>query len=83
MSERCYRIVREFDRVPWPGENGGHLVIWRRTVRSGLTLEEARRHCADPETASDTATGGAARRISRRCGGARWRDTYTTMRGIR
>ena len=75
MAER-FKIIREFWRMPRPGENGGHLVIWRRTVRHGLTLAEAQAWCQDPETCSDTATMPQARRITRRAG-AHWRDTYT------
>ena len=60
-----YRIIREY------------LDSNRRarTIRRGLTLDEAQSHCRDPETASSTATGLAARRITRRCGP--WRDTYS------
>ena len=31
-------------------------VLNGRVIRSGLTLEEAREHCNDPETSSNTAT---------------------------
>ena len=47
-----------------------------RTIKSGLTLEEARRHCNNPETSSSTATGPYARRISKRANGDRWFDGY-------
>lgn len=33
-----------------------------RTIKTGLTLEEAQEHCSDPETSSSTATGADARR---------------------
>lgn len=33
-----------------------------RTIRRGLTLEQAQAHCRNPETSSRTATGTAARR---------------------
>ncbi len=39
-----YKIVRHYFRTDQK----------RRTVKSGLTLEEARAHCADPETSSST-----------------------------
>jgi hypothetical protein len=31
-----------------------------RIIKSGLTLEEAKAHCADPETSSRTCTGSKA-----------------------
>lgn len=38
-----------------------------RTVKRGLTLEEAQKHCKDPETSSRTATGSRERaRTTRR-----------------
>ena len=51
-----YKIVRFFF-------NGGS-----RTIRRGLTLEEAQKHCSDPETSSYTATKPAARARTRRMG---------------
>lgn len=45
-----------------------------RRILSNVSLEEARRHCADPETSSRTATSPAARRRTRRCGA--WFDGY-------
>lgn len=59
-----YRIMR-FYRDGYPR---------RRTVRTGLTLEAAQAHCADPETSSSTATGAAARRRTRQRGP--WFDGY-------
>lgn len=41
-----YKIVRSFFR-------GGS-----ETIKEGLTLEEAREHCRDPETSSRTASMG-------------------------
>jgi hypothetical protein len=55
----------------------GHLRTRTTTVRTGLSLEEAQAHCQDPETAGQTATGAAARRISKRLGTSDWRDQYT------
>ena len=46
----------------------------RRVIRRGMTLEEARAHCADPETSSSTATSAAARRRTRERGP--WFDGY-------
>jgi len=45
-----YKIVRHYMR----GRNV--------TLKKGLTLEEAQRHCSDPETSSRTATKFAGRR---------------------
>lgn len=61
-----YRIVRFYqDTLHDPPE-----VIWR-----GLTLEQAREHCQNPETHSDTATSPLAREISERHPGM-WFDSY-------
>ena len=58
-----YKIVRRYfkDRRPY-------------TVKRGLTLEEARAHCSDPETSSSTCERyeGVAR--TKRCGP--WFDGY-------
>lgn len=45
-----------------------------KTIKRGLTLEQAQAHCANPETSSSTATSAAARRITARRG--RWFDGY-------
>lgn len=45
-----------------------------RVVARGLTLEEAQRHCKDPETSSRTATSAAARKRTRTYGP--WFDGY-------
>ena len=70
-----YKIVRQYMAQPKPGQ-GGHTRCWKRTIKTGLTLEQAQAHCQDPETSSSTATGAAARRITRRAGGAQWFDGY-------
>ena len=49
--------------------------ISKRTIQTGLTLEEAQGHCNDPETSSSTAIGAKAARITRRNG--QWFDGYT------
>lgn len=43
-----YKIVRHYQN--------GH----KRTLKTGLTLDQARQHCRDPETSSRTATSKAA-----------------------
>ena len=58
-----YKIVRFFFR-------GG-----RRTITTGLTLEEAQAHCRDKETSSSTATSAKARRYTAQRG--QWFDGYT------
>jgi hypothetical protein len=57
-----YKIVRHY--------YDGHA----RTVRTGLTLDEAQAHCRDPETSSSTCTGAAGRRRTRERGP--WFDGY-------
>ena len=49
----------------------------RRTIETGLTLEEAQAHCSDPETSSSTATSARARAVTRRNGP--WFDGYQKM----
>ncbi len=46
-----------------------------RTLRTGLTLVEARTYLQNPETSSKTATGSAARKRTVRHGA--WFDGYT------
>lgn len=60
-----YKIVRSFF-------NGKRS---KRVIKTGLTLEEARAHCNDPETSSRTATSAKARRYTARNGP--WFDGYT------
>lgn len=57
-----YKIVRMYFR----GE--------RKTIKTGLTLEQAQAHCSDPETSSRTATSGKARRRTAEHGP--WFDGY-------
>jgi hypothetical protein len=60
---RSYRIIRHYFRSD------------HRTIRTGLTLWEARKHCNDPETSSNRCTSAAGRRRTRRMGA--WFDGYT------
>jgi hypothetical protein len=60
----AYKVVRMFQR-------DGH---GKRTIKSGLTLEEAQAHCRDPQTSSSTATGAKARRYTEQHGP--WFDGY-------
>lgn len=64
MAER-YKIVRMyFNSDRWP----------RRTVKRGLTLEEAQAHCQDPDTSSKTCTTSVGRR--RTAARGPWFDGY-------
>lgn len=60
-----YRIVRMYfsDDIP------------SRTIKRGLTLEQAQAHCNDPETSSSTCTNKTGRARTRRIGP--WFDGYT------
>jgi hypothetical protein len=60
--EMSYKIVRMFFK-------GG-----KRTIKTGLTLEQAQKHCSDPETSSKTATKYAARKRTEMRGP--WFDGY-------
>ena len=59
-----YRIVRMFQNRDKRS----------RTVRRGLTLEEAQAHCADPQTSSRTCTNATGERRTRLHGP--WFDGY-------
>lgn len=59
-----YKVVRFY-------RDGGRR---RRTIKTGLTLEEAQTHCKDPETSSSTCTGAVGRRRTREVGA--WFDGY-------
>lgn len=62
MPSDTYRIVRNYFR-------GGS-----RTIKTGLTLEEAQEHCRDPETSSRTCK--KAENISRTEMRGPWFDGY-------
>ena len=59
-----YKIVRHYQRD----------ITTRRTIKTGLTLEQAQAHCADPETSSSTAVSYKARKRTERYGP--WFDGY-------
>jgi hypothetical protein len=46
----------------------------RRTMKTGLSLEQAQTHCRDRETSSSTATGKTQTALTRRSGP--WFDAY-------
>ncbi len=58
-----YKIVRFFQNRP------------KRTIYTGMTLEQAQEHCKDPETSSKTCTKAAGKARTRRYG--QWFDGYT------
>jgi len=58
-----YQIVRMYQNK-WQG----------RVIQSGLTLEEAKAHCSNPETSSKTCTSSKSKAITRRNG--EWFDSY-------
>lgn len=60
-----YKIVRHYANKATPA----------RTIKTGLTLEEAQAHCKDPETSSSTCKGKEGRRRTKRLGD--WFDSYT------
>lgn len=60
---KYYKIVRCFER-----KRGVEV------IRRGLTLEEAQRHCRDPETSSLTSTCPKVKAKAKRWG--RWFDAY-------
>lgn len=70
-----YKIVRSFFRG---GSQGRDSRPTRRTIATGLTLEEAQAHCKNPETSSSTAVSAKARRYTRQHG--QWFDGYEECR---
>lgn len=59
-----YKIVRMFQDRDVPS----------RTIKTGLTLEDAQAHCHDPETSSRTCTSASRKAITRKYGP--WFDGY-------
>lgn len=62
-DESTYTIYRIFAR------NSEH-----ETIKEGLTLEEAKEHCSDPETSSLTATSEESEALTKRKG--HWFDSW-------
>ena len=59
-----YKVIRFY-------ENAG---INKRVIETGLTLEQAQKHCNDPETSSTTCTTKVGKARTHRPG--RWFDGY-------
>ncbi len=70
---KTYKIVRMYHGKP--DHIHGHLNLRHRTIRTGLTLEQAQTHCNDPETSSPTCTTVRAKAVTRR--NEEWFDTWT------
>ena len=49
----------------------------RRTIQTGLTLEQAQAHCSDPETSSSTCTKVVGKRRTKQHGP--WFDGYDKL----
>lgn len=60
-----YKIVRMYFNQDIP----------KRTLNRGLTLEQAQKHCSDPETSSSTCTKSHNKRRTKQLGA--WFDGYT------
>jgi len=66
-----YKIVRQYyGKI----RADGHIDAHRRTIETGLTLEQAQAHCNDPQTSSKTCTLPYPRSITRKHG--EWFDGY-------
>ncbi len=66
-----YKIVRFFHGKPG---RDGHLQSKKRTIETGLTLEQVQDHCEDPETSSRTCTNTAGLARTRKHGA--WFDGW-------
>lgn len=66
-----YKIVRMYACT-------GNRASSHRVIERGLTLEEARAHCSNPESSSKTATSAVARR--RTASKGPWFDGYENDR---
>ena len=63
-SEPTYSIIRMFQDEDQTS----------RVIKEGLTLEQAKAHCSDPETSSSTCTNSIGLDRTERLG--RWFDGY-------
>lgn len=60
-----YKIIRFYSDPKIP----------KRTTQTGLTLEQAQRHCSDPESSSVTCTNKTGKARTRKLG--QWFDGFT------
>jgi len=63
-----YKIVRHYRKMP--SNPSDYLETKKRTISTGLTLEQAQEHCRDSETSSSTCSNNKVR------GGWDWFDGY-------
>ena len=63
MSKSTYKVIRMFR------DSSKRMII-----KTGLTLEEAQKHCRDPETSSKTASGMVELALTKNFGP--WFDGY-------
>ncbi len=66
-----YKIVRSYFRG---GSQSRDPRPTRRTIKTGLTLEQAQEHCRNPETSSSTAISAKMKRYTAAHGA--WFDGY-------
>jgi hypothetical protein len=64
-DERTYKIVRHFQNES----------LENKTIYEGMTLEEAKAHCNDPESSSRSCTSAEGRARTKKFGN--WFDGYT------
>jgi len=64
MAEYCYKVVRVYFNRPG----------YKRTILDRVTLEQAQKHCSNPETSSSTCKSAAGRARTKRLGP--WFDCY-------
>jgi hypothetical protein len=62
-----YKVVRVYFNQPGS----------KRTILEGVTLEQAQKHCSNPETSSSTCKGSAGKARAKRLGP--WFDCYEKM----
>lgn len=55
-------------------DSSGDLKVVRRTIETGVSLEDAQAHCQDPETSSRTCV---LAKTARKYPGKSWFDSYT------
>lgn len=72
-----YKIIRHY--IGKINSMGFHSNSRKRTIDSGLTLEEVQAHCRDPETSSSKCT--SAESISRTRKHGNWFDGYENEEG--